>query len=200
MALACFADRSVWVWSPIALTEQLAREVETLGRVRYIVSPNKLHHLFLPKWADRWPEAKLYAPPGLARKERRLRFEGQLHDRSDPAWFGDIDQVVFRGSFAMQEVVFFHRPSSTAIFGDLIQRFPESSLSGWKRTVMRLGGLVGQKGGTPIDWRSSFLWRAPARAARERVLQWNPSRLLIAHGECAQSGARQIIADALKWM
>jgi hypothetical protein len=200
MALACFADRSVWVWSPIALTEQLAREVETLGRVRYIVSPNKLHHLFLPKWADRWPEAKLYAPPGLARKERRLRFEGQLHDQPDPAWFGDIDQVVFRGSFAMQEVVFFHRPSSTAIFGDLIQRFPDSSLSGWKRTVMRLGGLVGQKGGTPIDWRSSFLWRAPARAARERVLQWNPSRLLIAHGECAQSGARQIIADALKWM
>ena len=41
-------------------------------------------------------------------------------------WQLDIDQVVFRGSFAMEEVVFFHRASRSAIFGDLIQRFPES--------------------------------------------------------------------------
>jgi len=200
MALACFADRSVWVWSPIALTEHLTREVEALGPVRYIVSPNKLHHLFLRDWSSRWPDARLYAPPGLARKKRGLRFDAELHDQPDPAWAGDIDQVIFRGSFAMKEVVFFHRPSSTAIFGDLIQRFPESSLSGWRGAVMRLGGLVGRPGGTPGDWRSTFLWRAPARAARERVLSWNPSRLLIAHGECAQSGARQIIADVLSWM
>jgi hypothetical protein len=200
MAVARFPDRSLWVWSPIALTEHLAREVEALGRVRYIVSPNKLHHLFLREWSNRWPGAKLYAPPGLARKERGLRFDAELLDQPDPAWSADIDQVIFRGSFAMKEVVFFHRPSSTAIFGDLIQRFPESSLTGWKRTVMRLSGLVGQRGGTPIDWRSSFLRRAPARAARERVLQWNPTRLLIAHGECAQSVAREIITDALSWM
>lgn len=100
----------------------------------------------------------------------------------------------------MEEVVFFHRVSGTAIFGDLIQRFRESNLPGWKGTVMRLGGLVGEFGGTPLDWRASFLRRGPARAARERVLRWNPDRLLIAHGACAQSGARQIIAGALKWI
>jgi hypothetical protein len=182
------------------LTEPLAQQVGALGRVRYIVSPNKLHHLFLGEWASRWPDARLYAPPGLARKLPRLRFDADLWDEPDPAWLGDIDQVIFRGSFAMDEVAFFHRPSATAIFGDLIQRFPESSLSGWKRALMRMSGLVGPRGGTPIDWRFSFLRRAPARAARDRVLRWNPARLLIAHGECAQSGATQIIADALSWM
>jgi hypothetical protein len=65
---------------------------------------------------------------------------------------------------------------------------------------MRLGGLLGRRGGTPRDWRSTFLRHRPARAARAHVLQWNPTRLLIAHGECAQSGAREIIADALRWM
>jgi hypothetical protein len=200
MAVARLPDARLWVWSPIALSEPLAREVDALGEVRYIVSPNKLHHLFLAEWSKRWPKAKLHAPPGLARKEHRRHFAAELQDRPDPAWAADIDQVIFRGSFAMQEVVFFHRPSSTAIFGDLIQRFPESSLSGWQRTLMRLGGLLGQRGGTPRDWRSTFLRHAPARAAREHVLQWNPTRLLIAHGECAPSGAREIIADALRWM
>jgi hypothetical protein len=32
------------------------------------------------------------------------------------------------------------------------------------------------------------------------VLQWNPLRLLVAHGRCAQSGAREIIAGALRWI
>lgn len=80
----------------------------------------------------------------------------------------DIDQVVFRGSLAMHELVFFHRTSRTAIFGDLIQRFAEAQVTGWRGMIMRLAGLVGQKGGTPYDWRLSFLSHEAARAA----LRW----------------------------
>jgi Domain of unknown function (DUF4336) len=200
MAVARLSDGNVWVWSPIALTRELADEVQSIGPVRYIVSPNKLHHLFLQAWADHWPDARLYAPPGLARKKPTLHFQAELDDRPDPSWEADIDQAVFRGSFAMAEVAFFHRASHTAIMGDLIQRFPEATISGWKGMVMRLGGLVGERGGTPGDWRASFLRHGPARAALQKVLGWNPERLLIAHGSCAQSGAEKIIATALRWI
>jgi hypothetical protein len=200
MAVAHLSDGSAWVWSPVSLTDDLARAIDAIGPVRHIVSPNKLHHLALRQWSVRWPEARVYAPPGLARKTPDLRFDAELGDVADPAWSADIDQVVFRGSFAMAEVTFFHRASSTAIFGDLIQRFPESYVTGWKRTLLRWGGLLGDRGGTPPDWRSTFLRRSQARAARQRVLDWNPTRLLIAHGTCAQAGARAIIADALRWM
>lgn len=200
MAVARLSDGSVWVWSPIALTPELADAVQSIGAVRYIVSPNKLHHLFLQAWAEHWPDAQLYAPPGLARKKKALHFNAELGDEPPLAWKQDIDQAVFSGSFAMNEVVFFHRASRTAIIGDLIQRFPEASVSGWKGLVMKLGGLVGEHGGTPPDWRSSFLRHGPARAALKKVLEWNPERLLIAHGTCAQSGAREIIASALRWI
>lgn len=200
MAIAHLADDSVWVWSPIALTPELADAVQSIGPVRHIVSPNKLHHLFLQAWAEHWPDAKLYAPPGLARKKKAIHFDAELGDEPPPAWQHDIDQAVFSGSFAMDEVAFFHRASRTAILGDLIQRFPEASVSGWKGWVMKLGGLVGEHGGTPPDWRSSFLRRGPARAALKKVLGWNPERLLIAHGTCAQHGAREIIASALHWI
>lgn len=200
MAVVRLSDGSVWVWSPVALTEQLAEEVQSIGPVHHIVSPNKLHHLFLREWADRWPDARLYAPPGLARKRPELRFYVELDDEPNPSWAADIDQAVFGGSFAMEEIAFFHCASRTAIIGDLIQRLPESKMSGWKGLLMQLGGLVGAHGSTPRDWRASFLRRAPARAARKKVIGWNAERLLIAHGECAQTGATEIIAAALSWI
>jgi hypothetical protein len=200
MAVVRLPDGNVWVWSPIALTPALFDEVQTIGPVRYIVSPNKLHHLFLQEWASHWPAARLYAPPGLARKKPALHFYAELGDEPGLPWEGQIDQVVFRGSFAMAEMAFFHRDSRTAIIGDLIQRFTDTQVSGWKGKVMRLGGLVGERGSTPPDWRASFLRHGPARAALQKVLRWNPERLLIAHGLCAQSGATEIIRAALSWI
>jgi hypothetical protein len=200
MALAKLSDGSAWVWSPVALSHALSDAVDTLGPVRYIVSPNKIHHLFLSEWAARWPEARLYAPPGLARKRPDLRFATELTDDPDPAWAVDIDQVIFRGSFAMEEVAFFHRASRTAIIGDLVQRHPESRMSGWMGMLMRLDGLVGEHGSTPREWRATFLPRAAARQARDKVLAWKAERLVIAHGENAQSGATAILADALSWI
>lgn len=200
MALAKLADNSTWIWSPVALSNALAAAVEAVGPVSHIVTPNKLHHLFLGAWIERWPGARLHAPSGLARKRPDLRFDAELTDAPDPAWAAEIDQVIFRGSFAMDEVVFFHRPSRTAIIGDLVQRFPEASISGWKGMLMRLDGLVGEHGSTPREWRASFLRRGPARRARDKVLGWDAERLLIAHGDCSQRNAHALLQDALSWI
>jgi hypothetical protein len=200
MAVARLSDGAAWVWSPIALTDELACAVEAVGPVRHVVSPNKLHHLYMADWARRWPAARLYAPPGLARKRPELQFDAELQDEPEGVWANDIDQVIFRGSLAMEEVVFFHRASRTAIFCDLIQRHRPESLPGIKRLIMRLDGLIGAHGSTPREWRASFLNRMPARAARQKVLNWNPDQLLIAHGECVRSGAAKVIEDALRWI
>jgi hypothetical protein len=200
MAVAKLADGSVWVWSPVALTPELAGAVEELGPVRHIVSPNKIHHLFLKEWAERWPEARMFAPPGLARRKPELHFAAELSDEPDAAWAVDIDQVVFRGSFALEEVVFFHRASRTALVCDLVQRHDPAQMKGLKGLLMRLDGLVGEHGSTPREWRASFLRRGPTRAARTHVLGWQPERLLIAHGACVRQGAGPILAGALAWI
>jgi hypothetical protein len=200
MAAVRLSDGGLWIWSPVALNDGLADAVDALGPVRHIVSPNKIHHLFLQAWHERWPDARMYAPPGLARRKPELHFDAELLDAPDPAWAGDINQVIFRGSLAMEEVVFFHRASRTAIVCDLIQRFDPDKMTGWRGMLMRADGLVGEHGSTPREWRASFLKRAPARAARQKVIDWNPERLLIAHGECAQSGATDIIRKSLSWI
>lgn len=168
MAVVQLNDGSLWVWSPVALTDELVKGVERLGKVRFIVSPNKIHHLFLAEWQEHWPEAKVFAPPGLPKRRPDISFDGELNDRPEPGWEAEIDQVIFKGSLAMEEVVFFHRPSSTAIVCDLIQRHPESAMSGFKGLLMRLDGLVGESGSTPREWRLSFIKRRPAREALKK--------------------------------
>ena len=200
MAVVRLSDGSAWVWSPVALSDALQGSVDAIGPVRYIVSPNKMHHLFLAEWAERWPEARVYAPPGLMQRKPDLHFDAELGEEPDAAWASDIDQVIFRGSLAMEEVVFFHRASRTAIICDLVQRHPEATMTGWKGMLMRLDSLVGDHGSTPREWRASFIRRKKARAARDKVLGWQPEKLLIAHGDCAQTGAATIIERALRWI
>jgi hypothetical protein len=200
MVIVRLTDGSAWVWSPVALTPDLERTVNAIGPLRYIVSPNKIHHLWLKEWAERWPDARLYAPPGLAKKRWDLIFAAELRDEPDSAWAADIDQTVFRGSIAMVEVAFFHRTSCTAIFGDLVQRHDPAQMRGLKGIVMRLDGLVGQRGSTPREWRATFVRRRLARRALARVLAWKPERLVVAHGACAQRNATEILAQALSWI
>ena len=105
----------LWVWSPVKLSEALQEVLNGLGTVRHLVSPNKIHHLFLSEWQSAYPDARLWGPASTIRKRPDLKFAGILTEEAPKDWGEEIVQFWFRGSFAMDEVVFFHRPSSTAI-------------------------------------------------------------------------------------
>jgi hypothetical protein len=152
--------------------------------------------------ADRlaYPQAKLFAAPGLRRRRRDLAFDADLVGAADPDWAGDIDQVLFNGSFAMTEVVFFHRASRTAIFADLIQSLPRDLVKGWRAVLARLGGILEPNPGIPGDWRASFLDRKAARAALARVLAWDIQRVVIAHGATVERDGEAFVRRAFAWL
>ena len=200
MAVVRLGGGDLWVWSPVGLSGELAAEVESLGAVRHLVSPNKIHHLFLGEWAARWPEAEIYASPGLTKKRPDLQFVAELDDHPPAVWKGQIDQVVFRGSPFLDEVVFYHRASSTCLVCDLIQRHDPTHQTGWKGRLMRLDGLVGADGSTPREWRASFIPRTRARRALETALAWGPDKLVIAHGEWAPSNGADALRRGLSWL
>jgi len=200
MAVVRLQDGGLWIWSPIALDARLESEVLALGTPRELVAPNKLHHLYLAAWAERFPDARLWASPGLARKRADLHFHDVLGDAADSAWAGQIDQALLRGSFFLDEMFFFHRRSRTAIVCDMVQRFPRGSIGGWREWMMRMDGLVLPNGSSPRDARASFWKRSAARASRDTLLGWEPERLVVAHGECVETGARDILARALAWL
>lgn len=199
MGLIRLSNGALFIWSPIALAPALKREVDAIGPVRFLVSPNRLHHLFLAEWKSAYPQARLYASPGLRNKRRDLAFDGELGDAPEPEWAAEIDQAPVHGSF-MTEVEFFHRASHTALFTDLIQNFPPDWFKGWRGIVARLDGICAPHPGAPREWRASFLNRGAACAALQRILAWPIERVLIAHGDLVTADGAAFVRRAFGWL
>jgi len=199
MILIRLSPGGLFVWSPTALTPELKADVDALGPVAHVVSPNKIHHLYMGEWQDAYPSAKLYASPDLAKKRKDLRFEATLGDAPAAAWAADIDQVEMGSSWAMNEIVFFHRKSRTAIFADLIENFRPGWFKGWKGWLARLDGIVMPNGGAPREWRLTFK-KAIARAALARILAWQPEQVVMAHGELTRTDGTAFIRKSFRWL
>jgi hypothetical protein len=197
-------EGGLWVWSPIRLTDDLVTELEGLGPVAHLVSPNKIHHLYLQDWRARYPMAALWGPQTTIDKRADLAFREALTDTPPNAWQAEIDQAWFRGSIAMDEIVFFHWASRTVILADLIENFSDEFLeehwSWWQRPIASLDGVSARAPGAPREWRLSFTDRAPARAARDKVLAWDAERVVMAHGTWQPSGGQKFLTDALAWL
>jgi uncharacterized protein DUF4336 len=199
-AVIRLSDGSLFIWSPIKLTEELRVEVDTLGEVCHLVPPNSLHHLFVDDWRAAYPSAKVYAPPRLRRKRSDIDFAADLDNQSPAAWAGEIEQVVVPGCLITDEVVFFHRISATVLFTDLIQQFPKGWFSGWREIVARLDLMVGEEPAVPRKFRNTFVNRRAARAALARIQAWPAEKVLMAHGTPVERDGRAFIARAFQWL
>jgi len=200
MTIVQLADESLFLHSPVQLTDERRASVSSLGPVSAIVTPNKLHHLFLSPWASAFPDAKLYAPPGLCKKRPDLPFAGELGDSPETQWEGILHQCVVRGSFFMEEVLFFHIASATLIVGDLIENHDPQAFSPWQRGIGRLNCMLAPDGATPMNYRLSFLSRKRARADIERVLSWGPRQVVVMHGPCIFVDAEAFLRRAFAWL
>jgi len=202
--IARFGNGNLWVWSPVKLVDALKRQVDGLGRVAHLISPNKIRHLYLAAWKAAYPDAQLWGPESTIRRHPELAFREPLQDTPPAEWQPDIDQAWFRGSFAMDEIVFLHRPSRTVILADLIEAFSDRFLrehwSWWQRPLAALDGLSARNPGAPREWRLSFVDRAPARAARAKVLGWDCERVIMAHGEWERSSGHAYLERSLAWL
>jgi len=200
MAVIRLSGGSLFIWSPIRLTDALRAAVDGLGQVQHIVAPNSLHHLSLPEWKRAYPGAKVYAPPGLRRKRQDIIFDADLGDAPSPDWAGEIDQVMMPGNLITTEVIFFHATSGTALFTDLLQQFPASSFSGWRALAAKLDLMVAPEPSVPRKFRVAFTNRRAARDALQRIFAWPVEKVLMAHGTPVEEDARAFLRRAFRWL
>ncbi|KLV04671.1 hypothetical protein ABT56_14165 [Photobacterium aquae] len=201
MTVAKLEDGTLWVHSPIRLTETLKAQVDAVGEVRYLIAPNHLHHLFLQEWQQAYPNAISYGTKEVINKREGLHFGGELVSGGDYPWKGELESLLFTGSPLMEECVFFHHPSRTLIVTDLIENFPPSDFTRLQRFAAKLTGILAPNGKMPIDWRMSFLFhRKEARAHAQRIMAWQPQRIIMAHGECVDTGAMVFLTRSFGWL
>lgn len=184
-------DEGLFVHSPVAVDPAT---VAALGEVRGVLAPNLFHHLHLGPWLA--TGAAALAPPGLAKKREDLVFSELLTETCSPCG-EELLLVPLQGIPFTEEVVALHRPSRTLILTDLC--FNLSPETPWlTRAAFRaIGGYPG--------CRSTLIERvAMARAvAREEVaalLELDFDRLVMAHGDVVETGGRDALAGAFRWL
>ncbi len=108
MIIVKLADGSLWVNSPVSVSSEMLGRIKASGPVRYLVAPTKMHVWRLEEWHELFPEAELWAPPQIPNQFKHLPFAGILGDAPPRDWVEDLDQLVIKGNFFIEEVYFFH--------------------------------------------------------------------------------------------
>jgi hypothetical protein len=199
MTVIRMKNSALFLHSPTKLTPALKKRLDELGRVAIIVCPNKLHHLYVNSYVDNYPNAKIYAAPGLEKKRKDIQFNGVLSDDSNEDWREEIDQMVFRGCFFMKEIFFFHKETKTLIITDFIQSI-HSYHNLFERVVGRVGGIYDNPS-TPRDLRLMMrLDRQTVRQSIKRVKQWKFDKIIIAHGQLITRDAQVVFNKAFEWI
>ncbi len=188
----------LWVHSPIPVTDELRRELAALGPVRHVMAPNLWHDECLREFQAEHPQAHFHAAPGLAARKRDVRFGAELSDTPHPEWAEVIEQHLVRGMPAMNEVVFFHRPSRSLILADLAFNFgPEGPW--WFRWMMRGYGCWERLGPTRLE-KLMMRDRAAVRESIGRLLEWDFARVIVGHGHNVETDARARFAAAFLFL
>ena len=184
--------------SPVALDSELRAELDSLGRVSYVVAPNRVHHLYAGKVATFYPEARLWVGPGLERKRPDLIFVAVLGDEPPEEWRDEVWQTFFRGRPYENEVVFLHRASRTLILCDLAFNFGPGAAAP-TRLLMKLLRSYGSFGPSKLDpWLIRD--RDAARQSLERILAWDFDRVVVAHGDVLESGGHEALREGYAWL
>lgn len=172
---------ALWVHSPGVPTDDVCAALDALGEVRWIVVPNRFHHLQTPATAARYPNATVVGPKTAEARNPRVRVAMGADDPAYVRSTPELTSIPLNGVPFLDETVFFHPASGSLIAADLVMSGCAKDHWTW-RFAARILGRYG-KIGTPPDVR--VLTRASAAVA-ESIAQLRAlplQRILVAHAD-----------------
>ena len=79
MTVVKLSNGELWIHSPIKLTGAIQAQIQQLGKVKYLIAPNHLHHLFLAEWQLMYPDAICYGTNEVIKKRNDIAFNSSLN-------------------------------------------------------------------------------------------------------------------------
>jgi len=199
MTVLRLSDGSLLLYSVLAIDDELASELETLGPVRHIVAPNAFHYLFVEAARERYGAATIYGTDALAKKRPKLKLDVRLGDETPASWGDTVSLLRVAGAPKMDELVLHHGPSQTLVVCDLVFHIHEA---GWfSRLFFRMLGVFGRVQQSPL-WRFVLTSdREAAEASLQPLWAWPIRRVIVSHGRIIEGpDAKAQLASGLTWM
>lgn len=170
------------IWSAMPLDEAGMREIEALGRPRFLIVPNQGHRLDVAAWKARYPDAKVIAPPGAREAVTEAAAVDATQDViGDPAIRFELVDGTKADEFALLVT---REGRVTLILNDILSnvRHPE----GLGATIMaRLFGFGVKRPRTSWPVRRMFVADGKQVAAQFRRWAALPGleRIVVSHGD-----------------
>jgi Domain of unknown function (DUF4336) len=196
MTVVRLQDGSLWVHSPITPTPELINDLAAIGRVRWVVAPNRSHHLFFLPFLAAHPSAEGFIAPGLAAKRPDLKDYPALS--TSAPWCGELTAFVIQGLPVLNETVWFHPATGTLIVTDLLFCFSTQN-KGFTKLVAKLLGVYGSLGMS----RTMKLLVKDKPAFRQSVaalLALPVTRIILAHDQIISDQCPTKLASAFAWL
>ncbi|KAG6902053.1 hypothetical protein C0995_005110 [Termitomyces sp. Mi166 len=194
----------VWVLASTPLEPETKAKIDELGPVKYIVSPDAVHYLFLGEFKKAYPEAKMIAPVEVVDRLSDLKFDGAWGRDPPSMLYGFEDEIkaCFFSGFKNKDIAFLHVESKVLIEADLLFNLPakeQYSKSSSSPNLPFIGGL------SPNSWVHTRMIRslgvnkeAMKRDARI-VASWNFEKIIPCHGDVIEVDGKQAWESVYKF-
>ena len=70
MVVIKLANNQLLIHSPINLTEDLKQELDKLGQVKYLISPNKIHYWYIADFQKYYSNTVTFASDGVQERSK----------------------------------------------------------------------------------------------------------------------------------
>ncbi len=191
-------DRNaLFVHSPIRLNATIVEQLKKLGDVRFVVCPNKFHHLYIGDFKNHFPEAQFFCAPGLDKKRQDVTFDAVITNQQDLPWNTELAHAVVDGIPMINEVVFHHPASKSLIITDLSLNMRESS-SLKTKLLLKLIGAYGHFGLSRLERWAFIRNRRKFSASLKPIFNWDFERIVLAHGTLISANGKELFLQAFR--
>jgi len=195
MTIIKLADGGLWLHSPISMDDATARAIQALGDVKFIVSPNKIHHLFVQDAKKYFPHARMYAAPGLAEKRKDFEWDETLGNEPPAAWCGEFEQHFIGAAAELNEVVFFHKPTRTLLAADFVFNLQQPPKGLFNTLILKALGTY-KKFAMSRLWSLKTQDKESLAASVQKILSWDVERVIMCHGDVVEPHAKDALIAA----
>lgn len=151
---------SLWVLASTPLDGPTRDKITSLGgKVKYLVAPDFVHHLYIPEWSREYPDAECIGVEGLDAKRKDVKWKGLYGvDDEGTTKYGFEDEIQARywPTFSNRDLTFHHKASGSLIVADLLFNLPPHE---------QYAQTKAGKATSPIPFLASFMkYLAPTTA------------------------------------
>lgn len=193
MSVVRLSSGRLVLFSPTELDSETKKFIDELGPVSDLVSPTLEHYKHLKSYTHAYPEARIFAPPGLELKRKDLQISHSLAESDRDEWNGEILYQRLMGS-TVNETAFLHFQSRSLIVGDLVFNLRPHNL--WEKVVYSLNGVSNRLAISRL-FRTTIRDETAFKDSLRRILGWNFDQIALCHGDVVRAKGRQLLKDAL---